>query len=212
MIPGPARTSRAATNLSSVLTWQRGGVRPTASGPSTMPSRRSSSSASGGAAPSSVSNPIGREASSRAFLYGVVRNVALRRAESAQACGKEQAPPDGFDPGQVAANDTRLSLAFDRAWARALVAQAAAQMAAEAERADAAARGRVELLRLRFHEGLPIREIARRRGCDPDAVHRDYARARQEFRAALTAVVAFHHPGTPAEVERTCGELLAILG
>jgi RNA polymerase sigma-70 factor (ECF subfamily) len=58
---------------------------------------------------------------------------------------------------------------------------------------------------------LPIREIACRRGCDPDVVHREYARARQEFRAALTAVVAFHHPGTPAEVERSCAELLAFL-
>jgi hypothetical protein len=59
-----------------------------------------------------------------------------------------------------------------------------------------AARGRVGLLRLRFHDGLPIRE---------------YARARQEFRAALAAVVAFHNPCTPAEVERTGTELLALL-
>jgi RNA polymerase sigma factor (sigma-70 family) len=146
----------------------------------------------------------------RAFLYGVVRVVALR-AESARVRGKEQAPPDGFDPGQVAANETRLSLAFDRAWARALLTEAAGRQAEDAERAGEAARDRVELLRLRFHDGLPIREIARRRGCDPDTVHREYARARQEFRAALAAVVAFHHPGTPAEVERECAGLLTLL-
>jgi RNA polymerase sigma-70 factor (ECF subfamily) len=120
-------------------------------------------------------------------------------------------PPDGYDPCQVPADDTRLSRAFDRAWARALMAQAAARHAEDAEKAGEAAVRRVELLRLRFHDGLPIREIARRRGCDPDAVHRDYARARQEFRAALSAVVTFHHPGTPAEVDRTCAELLALL-
>jgi RNA polymerase sigma-70 factor (ECF subfamily) len=147
----------------------------------------------------------------RAFLYGVVRVVALR-AESARVRGKEQVPPDGFDLGQVAATETRLSLVFDRAWARALLAEAAGRQAEDAEQAGDAARGRVELLRLRFHDGLPIREIARLRGCDPDAVHRDYARARQEFRAALAAVVAFHHPGTPAEVERECIGLLALLG
>jgi RNA polymerase sigma-70 factor (ECF subfamily) len=146
----------------------------------------------------------------RAFLYGVVRIVALR-AESARGRGKEQVPPDGYDPRQVPADDTRLSRAFDRAWARALMAEAAARHAEDAARAGEAAVGRVELLRLRFHDGLPVREIARRRGGDPDAVHREYARARQEFRAALVVVVAFHHPGTPAEVERTSAELLALL-
>ena len=54
--------------------------------------------------------------------------------------GKEQAPPDGYDPGQVAADDTRLSLAFDRAWARALIAEAAGRQAEDAERAGEAAR------------------------------------------------------------------------
>jgi RNA polymerase sigma-70 factor (ECF subfamily) len=120
--------------------------------------------------------------------------------------------PADFDPDQVAADDTRPSRAFDRAWARALVAEAAERLAADAEKTAAAARDRVDLLRLRFHDRLPIREIARRLGCDPDAVHREYARARREFRAALTATVAFHHPGTPAEVQRACAELLALLG
>jgi hypothetical protein len=70
---------------------------------------------------------------------------------------------------------------------------------------------RVELLRLRFHDGLPIREIARLWGCDADAVHREYARARQEFRAALSDVVAYHHPeSSSGEIERECASLLAL--
>jgi RNA polymerase sigma factor (sigma-70 family) len=146
----------------------------------------------------------------RAFLYGVARVVALR-VESARVRGKEQSPPDGFDAQEVAADDTRLSLAFDRAWARALLAEAAVRQAEDAERVGGTARDRIELLRLRFHDGLPIREIARRWDRDPDAVHREYARARREFQAALTTVVAFHHPGSPAEVERTCADLLALL-
>jgi hypothetical protein len=70
----------------------------------------------------------------------------------------------------------------------------------------------VELLRLRFQDGLPIREIARRWGADAAALHHEYAKARQEFQAALLEVVAFHHPGTPAEVEQACANLLTSLG
>ena len=40
----------------------------------------------------------------------------------------------------------------------------------------------------------------------------EYARARQEFREALLEVVAFHHPGPAAEVERECASLVALLG
>ena len=55
---------------------------------------------------------------------------------------------------------------------------------------------RVELLRLRFEENLPIRDIAVRWDTDPAIVHKSYAIARKEFRSALLEVVAFHHPGS----------------
>ena len=42
-------------------------------------------------------------------------------------------------------------------------------------------------------------------------MHHEYAKARQEFKAALVEVVAFHHPGAPAEVERQCANLLSLL-
>jgi RNA polymerase sigma-70 factor (ECF subfamily) len=71
---------------------------------------------------------------------------------------------------------------------------------------------RVELLRLRFQEGLPIRDIATRWQTDAAVLHHEYARAREEFRAALLEVVAFYHPGTAAEVERECANLLSLLG
>ena len=70
---------------------------------------------------------------------------------------------------------------------------------------------RVELLRLRFQEQLPIREIARRWNVEPARVHHAYAQARQEFRAALLTVVAFHSPGSSAEVEREAADLLRTL-
>lgn len=43
---------------------------------------------------------------------------------------------------------------------------------------------RVEILRLRFTPGLPIREIARLWNEDARTVHRQYEVARQEYREA----------------------------
>ena len=60
----------------------------------------------------------------RAFLYGVIRIVALR-VEAAPPRRKEDVPPSDFDLGQIAADETRDSVAFDRAWARALLKEAA---------------------------------------------------------------------------------------
>ena len=147
----------------------------------------------------------------RPFLYGVARNVALR-LERARARERERTAPDGVDLDRLAGGEEHLSRAFDRAWAKAVLREAARRQEQRAEAAGEAARKRVALLRLRFHEGLPIREVARRWGVDAAALHHEYAKAWQEFKAALLEVVAFHHPGTPAEVERACAELLAHLG
>jgi RNA polymerase sigma-70 factor (ECF subfamily) len=70
---------------------------------------------------------------------------------------------------------------------------------------------RVELLRLRFEENLPIRVIAQSWGVPSAGLHHANALARQEFRAALLEVVAFHHPGSPAEVEQEAADLLQVL-
>jgi hypothetical protein len=43
-------------------------------------------------------------------------------------------------------------------------------------------------------------------------LHRDYARARAEFAAALREVVAFHEPDSDAAVERECADLIGLLG
>jgi RNA polymerase sigma-70 factor (ECF subfamily) len=147
----------------------------------------------------------------RAFLYGVTRNVA-RRQETERLRAREQQPPaDGVLDG-VEADEDSLSRVFDRAWARALVREAAHRHEAHAAALDEAAQRRVELLRLRFHEGLPIREIAQRWRADPAELHREYAKARREFRHALLDTLAIHHPGTLPELERECANLLALLG
>jgi RNA polymerase sigma-70 factor (ECF subfamily) len=154
----------------------------------------------------------GRPGGFHAFLYGVVRNVARRAEERRLRSAKREQPLAEADLNQIEGDAPDLARAFDRAWARAILREAARRQQAHARAAGEAACQRVELLRLRFQEGLPIREIAARWQLDPAALHHEYARARQEFKAALLEVVAFHHPTTPAELERECANLLALLG
>ena len=145
----------------------------------------------------------------RPFLFGVARNVALR-AERARG-RREHHAGEGRDLEAVADDDPGPSEAFDRAWATALFREAGRLQEQQARGKGPDACRRVELLRLRFHDDLPIREIARRWGADAAALHHEYAKARQEFKAALLEVVAFHHPGSAAEIEQECANLLAAL-
>jgi RNA polymerase sigma-70 factor (ECF subfamily) len=139
----------------------------------------------------------------RAFLYGVVRNVA-RRFESRPVRAAGPLP-------DVAAEEETLSRLFERTWAQAVMAEAARLQRRRAEQRGPEAVRRVELLRLRFEDDLPIRTIAERWGVPAAPLHHAYALARQEFREALLEVVTFHHPGSPAEVEQEAAGLLKSL-
>ncbi len=151
----------------------------------------------------------------RAFLFGVIRNVAMR-FESARGKERERAKPGSVAP-DIARDEATLSQIFDRAWANALLREAAVAMENRAVRADEdrstgiGARRRVELLKLRFEEDLPIREIARRWDSEAATLHKEYARAREEFKAALVEVLTFHQPGTAAELEERCRGLLQLV-
>ena len=112
---------------------------------------------------------------------------------------------------ELPADEEGLSTVFDRAWARTLLREAGELQAERARQEGEEAKRRVELLRLRFTDGLPIREIARLWCIDPARLHQEYAKARREFRSSLLAVVAFHHPGTPGEVRRECDRLFGHL-
>ncbi|MHC4550752.1 MAG: RNA polymerase sigma factor [Planctomycetota bacterium] len=147
----------------------------------------------------------------RAYFFGAVRNVALEY-ERQRARRKVEHTFDHTTMDRIVADEEGPSTAFDHAWARAILKEAVAHQAQRALEVGAAARRRVELLHLRFDEGLPIREIARLWGDDPSRLHYEYAKARKEFKAALLEVVSFHHPGGPAELERECARLLQIVG
>ena len=137
----------------------------------------------------------GRVPGFRAFLYGVIRNVA-RRFESRPAAPRPVA-------GEIAADDAepipplRPDLGTRRSWPRPVGCSATGR-----EERGAEALRRVELLRLRFEENLPIRDIALRWATDPATVHKSYALARKEFRSALLEVVGrdwpARGPGAPA--------------
>ena len=110
------------------------------------------------------------------------------------------------------ADDTTPAEAFDRAWARSLLKEAARVQEEAARQAGSAAERRVALLRFRFHDGLAIRDIAEKLCEDAAKLHHEYATAREEFRAALRVVVAFHHPGaTDGEIERACVDLFGLM-
>lgn len=146
----------------------------------------------------------------RAFLYGVVRNVA-RRFEERAGRHRERPCPSGLDLQNVERDGPTLSQVFDRAWARSLLREAFEALRARARQASPDRRRRVELLERRFHDGTPIRDIAREWQRDAKSLHHELDRAKKEFRKALFEVVAFHSPGTAAEVEERCSELLAIV-
>ncbi len=150
----------------------------------------------------------GRPGGFRSFLYGVVRNVALRL--ETRRTGER--PTSGSQLDEVQGDDASLSQVFDREWAATLLREAAARQAQRAAEQGDDAVARVELLRLRFRDQLPIRDIARRWGVEAETLHREYARAREEYKRALYEVVTFHYPGAAFEIEKKCSELFGTTG
>jgi len=150
-----------------------------------------------------------REGGFRPWFFGAAKRIALR-FEEGRGMGREAEFPSRFDAPVV--DEKGLATIFDRAWAAELMRQAAECMAERAEEAGERERRWVELLRMRFEENRPIREIAKSWDADPAALHHEYAKARREFRSALLEVVGFHAPGSEADIERQAEELIALVG
>jgi RNA polymerase sigma factor (sigma-70 family) len=142
----------------------------------------------------------------RAFLFGLVRNVARRVEGRYHERAQAEIDPDAFE-----ADEDSLSRVFDRAWAKSVMREAAERQRELASQRGPEAKRRLDLLRLRFEEDLPIRDIARLWHADVATLHRDYSKAREEFRSALMDVLATHLPTRGAALESECSELLALL-
>jgi RNA polymerase sigma factor (sigma-70 family) len=152
----------------------------------------------------------GRSGGFRAFFFGVIQRTA-QQFETQRARKLNREANDTFYPDEVMSDEETLSRVFDKAWARTIIQEAGELQLERARVAGAEQQLRVELLRLRFQDGLPIRKIAERWGRDTAGVHRDYARARQEFHAALREVVQRQEGCAGEALERACGRLLALL-
>ncbi len=143
----------------------------------------------------------------RAFFYGVIRNIA-RRFEEARANSREQQQPStAFDLDEQTARETSLSQVFDRSWAESILNEARTRYRLAAEQEGEEALRRVDLLRLRFEDDVPIREIATRWKVDVDKVHQQYRLARREFRRCFEAELASRGEGLGGRWQ----ELLALL-
>ena len=144
----------------------------------------------------------------RPFLYGLARNVACRVE---QRCGRF--PNSGADVfEQIEVDETSLSAVFDRAWAVTLMKEAAKRQLQAARAKGKRAIKRVDLLQLRFRDGLPIREIAKQWQIETARLHSEYKVARKEFLRALMEVVSEHFPDSTNRVlEEKCHELLDYL-
>lgn len=152
----------------------------------------------------------GRPGGFRAYLYGVARMVALR-CESRRARRREQPATEEIASGRLIADTPELEAVFDRAWSVNLLEQAVRRHRRIATDQGEKGQRQVELLRLRFWEELPIREIARRWSEDAAKLHKEYARARESFKRVLHEVVAAHNPGTVGDAERECQRLFATI-
>jgi len=142
----------------------------------------------------------------RPFLFGVARTVALRFEQR-----RGRNPVAELEDDDREARETRLSIAFDRAFAQQIMREATARQRELALAAGGVKQRRVELLQLRFQEGLTIAQIAERWGEDPARVHHLYADAREDFRVALREIVQQRNGGLGADLDRECEWMLEVL-
>jgi RNA polymerase sigma factor (sigma-70 family) len=146
----------------------------------------------------------------RALLFGIARIAALRfESESVR---RREAPAPSTVLRAWLPDEEAAARAYDRAWAQRMLAEARELMAARLQAHGERAPRWLELLELRYHDGLPIRDIARRWSVDAARLHHEFASARAAFRAALLATVARYHPGSTQDVEAECRQLLDLLG
>lgn len=151
----------------------------------------------------------GRSGGFRAYLFGVVRNVArMAEARWRRQCGIEVPVEGDLDAED---GEDSPSRAFDRAWAKTVLREAAELQESRALAEGDKAVRRVELLRLRFNDGVPIREIASRWNTDPAVLHHEYARARKDYRDALRTVLKSYHPDSPESFAREWARLEDLL-
>ncbi len=143
----------------------------------------------------------------RPFLAGVARTVALRFEQRRARGGAVELDGESHE-----ARETRLSVAFDRAFAQKVMRDASELQRARATAAGGVKMRRVELLELRFQQGLTIPQIAELWREDAARLHHLYADAREDFLEALREIVRQRGGPTSGQaLERECEWMLSVL-
>lgn len=147
----------------------------------------------------------------RAYLRGLVRNVARMTERREYRRLEVQSPSSPFDPDALEAGETRCSVAFDRAWAKGVIAETIVVVSGREPGADPDVQRRYELVRLRFRDGLSVQEIADREGTSRFVIYRELEKAGQEFRDAMTEVLRKQAAGSDADIESQRRRILEML-
>jgi RNA polymerase sigma factor (sigma-70 family) len=146
----------------------------------------------------------------RTYLYAIVRHVA-DRIERTNGMRRTTQEPSGAGLDDLERSEATLSRVFDRAWVGMITRGAWLLMASRIDE-SAEGRDRIQILDLRFKDGLSSGEIAERLALEPGYVYQQLRNAKRDFRAALVEVVGSYHPGaTKEEVEARCVELTDLL-
>lgn len=146
----------------------------------------------------------------RSYLYAVVKHVAdrIERKNRVRATAQEHS---GAGLDDIARNEATLSRVFDRAWVGMITREAWFTMVSRFEE-GAAGHDRIQILDLRYQQGLSSGEIATRLGLPADYVYQQLRNAKRDFRAALLDVVGAYHPqASREEIEARCIELVGLL-
>lgn len=147
----------------------------------------------------------------RAYLRGLVRNVARSTERTEHGRREIQAPSSRFDLNVLEATDTRCSVAFDRAWAKGVLAETVALVSGREPSRDPQVRYRYELVRLRFRDGLSVQDIAAKQGTSRFVIYRELEKAGLEFRNAMTEVLRRQDEGSSADIEAKRRRILEML-
>ena len=149
-----------------------------------------------------------RQTGFQAFLYGIVRNVA-RGMERSHA--RSRAHHDsGIDVAELDSKDDSLARVFDRAWASALLRDAARLQLERAREKGPEAIKRHRLLALRYGDNLAIRDIAVQWDVDAAWLHVQFRQSRNEFRSALEDVIKELHGEDEEPIAVQCSRLLQV--
>lgn len=147
----------------------------------------------------------------RAYLRGLVRNVARMTERTEYRRLEVQSPSASFDQNALEATETRCSVAFDRAWAKGVIAETIIVVSGRESGAAPDVRRRYELVRLRFRDGLSVQDIAAREGTSRFVIYRELEKAGQEFRDAMTEVLRRQAGGSNTDIESQRRRVLEML-